>query len=169
MNTIRSMASLVAVAALAIGVAGAAENSAPAAQRPAMAHRGGFDGAGLESGPGFRFHRVLESLNLSADQQARIKAIFEQARPRLQALHESGHANREQLATTPPTDPSYAGMVAQAKVHAGDLIQATSELWSQVYGVLTPAQREQIPNIVAAEQSRRDARREEWKQRRAAQ
>jgi Spy/CpxP family protein refolding chaperone len=169
MNTIRSIASLVAMAALTIGVAGAAGTPAPTAQRPAMAHRGGFDGAGMEGGPGFRFHRVLESLDLSADQQARIKAIFEQARPRLQALHESGHANREQLATTPPTDPGYAGMVAQAKVHAGDLIEATSELWTQVYGVLTPAQREQIPNIVAAEQSRRDARREEWKQRRSAQ
>jgi hypothetical protein len=76
----------------------------------------------------------------------------------MQATQQSGRANRDQLLITPPTDPAYAGLVAFAKSNAAELIQQMSDLWSQVYGQLTPDQRAQIPGIVATARTERDSR-----------
>ena len=119
-------------------------------------------------GPGGEFHQVLDQLDLSADQKQKIQAIFTQAKPQLQALGQAGRANREQLAITPPTDPSYAGMVAVAKTNAADHIQLMSDLWKQAYVTLTPAQQARIPGIVAAERAKWDERKADWKRNRAA-
>jgi Spy/CpxP family protein refolding chaperone len=110
------------------------------------------------------FHRVLGQLNLTAEQKTQIHAIVDQAKPQMQAVHESGRANREQLAVTPPTDAAYAGLVATAKSNAAEQIQLMSDLWTQVYAKLTPEQRAQIPSIVAAQRADWDARKDAWKQ-----
>lgn len=44
----------------------------------------------------------------------------------MQAVRESGRANREQLETTPPTDPGYAWLVASASSNAAEQIQLMS-------------------------------------------
>ncbi len=67
---------------------------------------------------------------------------------------------------TPPTDPTYAGQLAFAKSNAAEQIQLMSDLWSQIYAKLTPDQRAQIPGIVATERTKRDARRDSWRQQR---
>jgi len=56
-------------------------------------HGGGLGEMGL----------VLHKLNLGADQKTQIKAIFAGEKGQLDALHESARANRQALATTPPT------------------------------------------------------------------
>jgi Spy/CpxP family protein refolding chaperone len=45
--------------------------------------------------------------------------------------------------------------VATAQANASAAVEARANLWSQIYGVLTPDQKAQIPGIVAAEQARR--------------
>ena len=146
-------------------------SAATAATQPATPNatpmrQGWHDGP---RGPGSGFHRILDQLNLSAEQTAQIRSITEQTKPQLQAVHESGRANREQLDVTPPTDPGYAGLVAFAKSNAAEQIQLTSDLWAQVYAKLTPDQRALIPGIVAAERTERDARRARAKKQRGGQ
>lgn len=120
------------------------------------------DGHHGPGGPGAGFHRVLDQLDLTAEQKTQIQSIHEQAKPRMQAVRQSERANREQLAVMPPTDPAYAGLVASAKTNAAEQIQLTSDLWTQVYAKLTPDQRARIPTVVAAQRTKRDARKDGW-------
>lgn len=160
----RLLVGTVALVALGGSVAFAAPDASRSPASPRAMHHGDFDGASPEGG--LRFRHLVEQLDLSADQKARIGAMVERMRPRMQALHQSGRATREQLASLPPTDPAYASAVAQAKTQAAEWIDVTSDLWAQVYGVLTPEQRARIPDLLAAEREKREARREDWKKRR---
>jgi Spy/CpxP family protein refolding chaperone len=118
---------------------------------------------GHPGGPDRAVRRVLSQLDLTTEQKVQVRAIFDQAKPQLQATHQSGRAIRDQLEVTPPTDPGYAGMLASAKSNAADQIQLMSDLWTQVYAKLTPDQRARIPGLVAAERADRDARRAHWR------
>ena len=120
------------------------------------------DGRHGPGGPDAGFHRVLEQLDLTAEQKTQIHSIFEQAKPQLQAVHQSSRASREQLIVMPPTDPAYAGLVESAKTSAAEQIQLTSDMWTQVYAKLTPDQRARIPAVVAAQRTKRDARKADW-------
>jgi Spy/CpxP family protein refolding chaperone len=106
---------------------------------------------------------ILHQLHLSADQQTKVKAILAQAKPRRQALHEATLSNRSQLATTPPTDPGYAALVQTAQNDAAARVQLRSDLWTQIYAVLTPAQQQQLPQLVAARQQAHKDRAEAWR------
>jgi Spy/CpxP family protein refolding chaperone len=121
---------------------------------------------GIEAAPMARFIALLDQLDLTVPQKTQVRALFDQAKPQLQAVHESGRANREQLVVTPPTDPAYAGQLEFAKSNALEQIQLMSDLWSRIYAILTTDQRAQIPGIVATERSKRDAGRASWRQQR---
>jgi Spy/CpxP family protein refolding chaperone len=143
---------------LASVLGGAATASAPIeANTPnaATMQRGQHHGWG---GPDRSFQRVLEQLDLTADQKTRIELLVVQARPAMQATQQNGRTNRDQLLITPPTDPAYPGLLEFAKSNAAELIQQMSDLWSQVYGQLTAEQRAQIPGIVTATKTERDTR-----------
>lgn len=152
-TTLSALFLAAALGAVAIASAAATESATP--NDPPMRH-GGHEGPG---GPEGGFHRVLDQLDLTAEQKTQIRAIFNQAKPQLKAAHESGRANRDQLEVMPPTDPAYPGVLASAKSNAGEQIQLMSDLWTQVYAKLTPDQRARIPGIVAAQ---REARRAKW-------
>ena len=149
------------VLALSVSV-GAHADTAPteAAAAPAEQHwHGGHRHGGLR--------HVLAQLDLTADQQAQVRSILAQAKPRFQALMASSRANRESLASTAPTDhPAYDTLLAASKANAASRIQLRSDVWAQVYAVLTPAQQARIPGIVAAQQAARDARRAAWQSQR---
>ena len=136
------------LAPLAIAVAA----DAPAVARPA--HPGHRSGAPLQA--------LLRHLDLSADQQARVKSIHDTVKPRVDALRETTAHNRDALATTPPTDPSYASLVEQSKANAAAAIQLRSDAWSQIYAVLTHEQRAKVPALVAAARDKRRERRQHW-------
>ena len=144
---------------LALGVSGAACADAPTADTaPATAVPRGHGG---HRHGGFR--QVLAQLNLTPEQQTQVKAILAQTKPQFRALMASGRANREALATTAPTDhPAYDSLLATAKVNAASRAQLRSDVWSQVYAVLTPQQQAQVPGIVATQKAARDARRAAW-------
>jgi hypothetical protein len=149
-----SIASLLGGAAAATAATSAPDSTASSTppKPAAMFH-------GRQHGPGAHFHRVLA-------QKTQVQTLVSQAKPQLQAAHESGRANREQLAVTPPTDPSYAGMVEFAKTNAAEQIQLVSDLWTQIYAKLTPEQRARIPSIVAAERAARESRMSAWREQR---
>ena len=105
---------------------------------------------------------VLHKLNLTAEQETQIKSIIEQARAQAKTEMESEHANHESLASTAPTDANYPALLAAAKTNAANRVQRMSEVWEQAYAVLTPAQKAQIPAILAAEKQQMEARKAAW-------
>jgi Spy/CpxP family protein refolding chaperone len=145
MNKLRTMFSIACIATLG-GITVASATTPPATMNPAPMRHGWHDGRG---DPGGGMRRILDKLDLTAEQTAQVQAIFASAKPQLEAARESGRANREQLEVMPPTDPGYAGLVATAKSNAAEKIQLMSDLWGQVYAQLTPDQRTRIPGIVA--------------------
>lgn len=161
MNSIRNIFSAACISTLAgIAIATAATPTVPAAPGAtadtAPMRQGRHEGRGAPDGA---MRQVLDQLDLTAEQKAQVKAIFVSAKPQLQAVRESGRANREQLEVTPPTDAGYAGLVATAKTNAGEKIQLMSDLWVQVYATLTPEQRDRVPGIVAAQRAERRGQR----------
>jgi len=150
-----------ALSGLALYTAAAGE-SAPASDSggaPQWHH--GHCGHG--GGPG-EMGAVLHKLNLGADQKARVKAIFASQKTQFEALRQSAKANRQALATTPPTDPAYAALVETAQHNAATRIMLEQQTWKQIYeSVLTKEQRQQIPGIAAAAQAARASKMEAWK------
>ncbi len=123
-------------------------------------HHGHFGHGG---GPG-AMGMVLHKLNLNAGQKTQIKAIFAGQKTQFEALRASVKANRQALATTPPTDPGYAALVETAQQNAATRIMLEQQAWKQIYeSVLTKAQQQQIPGIVAAAQAARESKIEAWK------
>jgi len=107
---------------------------------------------------------VLHKLDLTADQKTQIKAILAGEKSQFEALRKSTKANLEALATTPPTDPGYAALIQTAQTDAATRIKLKSEIWTQIHeNVLTKAQQEKIPAIIAAAQAARQEKIAAWK------
>jgi Spy/CpxP family protein refolding chaperone len=109
---------------------------------------------------------VLHELNLTPEQKTQLKTAFADEESQFRTLRASMKANRQALATTPPTDSSYATLIETAKSNAATRISLESQLWTNIYqNVLSKPQREAIPGIVAAAQQQREAKMEAWKAR----
>jgi hypothetical protein len=107
---------------------------------------------------------VLHKLNLTAEQKTQVKSIFAGEKSQFEALRTSAKANHTALATTAPTDPGYPALIQTAQTDAATRIKLQSETWSAIYSnVLTKAQQQAIPGIVAAAQQAREARIAAWK------
>lgn len=94
-------------------------------------------------------HALLEKLNLTAEQKTQVKGVQAQTRSQMQSLLASSKSTMEELTTTPPTAPNYATLIATAKANSAAMIQLRSDIWTQIYALLTPAQQTAIPGIVA--------------------
>jgi Spy/CpxP family protein refolding chaperone len=108
---------------------------------------------------------ILHKLNLTEPQKTQVKSIMAAEKSQWEALRTESQANREALASTPPTDTAaYAALVATAQKNAATRIALESETWTNVYSsVLNKTQRDAIPGIVAAAKAEREERMEEWK------
>lgn len=113
---------------------------------------------GHHHGPLRHYMHVLKQLQLSAEQQTQIRSIFDASRSQFHTLAAGGRNNAEALAAMPPTDPGYPALLASAKANAAARIQQMSDIKTQIFAVLTKAQQEQIPQLLAAEKAR-------WQQR----
>jgi periplasmic protein CpxP/Spy len=111
------------------------------------------------------FMMVLHKLNLTDAQKTQVKSIMAGEKSQFQSLRTSSQTNREALASTPPTDTAaYAALIATAQKNAATRIQLMGETWTNIYAnVLTQAQRDAIPGILAAAKAQREQRMEEWK------
>ena len=109
--------------------------------------------------------RATKQLNLTADQQASIKSILTTARAQAKAAHASGQAPVDMAVLGNPGDPNYATALQSAKTLAATHIQSQSELQSQIYNVLTAAQKAQLPTVLATMKAQAQQRRAVWEQR----
>ncbi len=151
MITLRTLLPTLCLATGLAGVAAYAYADAPdsAGGAPAVS---GHRWHGHHGGP---FAHVLKQLNLTADQQTQVKSIFAQAKSQMKTQHESMRANHEALMAASPTDANYPSLLATEKSNAAARVQAMSDIKSQIYAVLTPEQRAQVPSLIAAEQAAR--------------
>ena len=105
--------------------------------------RGWGHGPGGE-GPG----HLYSKLGLSADQQASMKSIMTAAQPQMKSMHDQMRANHLKLMQIKPDDPNYANVVAEVAqsnaVLASQRTSRVAELRTQMYAVLTPAQKTQL-------------------------
>ncbi len=153
---------LVAACAIAAVSAGAyAADSTPAtgaagAQQWHGQHHHGHGGRGP-------FQEALKQLNLTAAQQQAIHSAFDAARPQIESLHKQLRANGQALQSTPPDDGGYAALVATEKQLATQGVQQRADLHTQIYALLTPQQKAQLPQVLAAIKAKHEQRREEWK------
>ncbi|HEX3397506.1 MAG TPA: Spy/CpxP family protein refolding chaperone [Steroidobacteraceae bacterium] len=142
-------------AALGISIATAADEATtatPATPAAAGPHGWHHHGAG----------HLLAKLNLSAEQQASIKTIMENAGPQLKSIRQEMRANSLKLSQTQPTDANYAGVVAQVTQANGSLhsqmITQREAVRAQIFKILTPAQQTQLAALKAQMQARMQAR-----------
>jgi Spy/CpxP family protein refolding chaperone len=95
--------------------------------------------AGLGNGPGGRWHEagafgfehMTKTLNLTADQQAKVQPILDQAKPQIRAIHQD----------------------AMQKARA-----VMDDAMSKIRPLLTPEQQKKFDDLKAAHQEMRDAR-----------
>jgi Spy/CpxP family protein refolding chaperone len=75
------------------------------------------------------------------------------ARPQMKSLHEQMRANHLKLMQTKPDDPNYANVVAEVAQSnatlASERTTQGSQLRTQMYAVLTPAQKTQLATLEA--------------------
>ena len=164
---------LLVLAVASIGCAAGvayAQSTAPATTTTATppAHGGhkwhGHHGGGFLVGMTLR---ATKQLNLTADQQASIKTILTTARAQAKAARASGQAPVDMAVLGNPGDPNYATALQSAKTLASTRIQNESELQSQIYNVLTAAQKGQLPTVLATMKTQAQQRRAVWEQRHA--
>jgi protein CpxP len=164
MFTVRKVVPALCIAASLSGLAVYAATTAPASTTS------GETAAGPAGGHHWRGHHhgfmgmVMHKLNLTDAQKTQVKSVMAGEKGQFEALRASAKANREALATTPPTDPGYPTLIQTAQNNAATRIKLESETWTAVYqNVLTKPQRDAIPGIVAAAQAARQQRMEAWK------
>src|SRR5258708_5117319 len=139
-----------ALLAATVGASTAAAADDAEAAVPAPAPGAGPHGWG--HGPGGPGH-LFSKLGLNAEQQASIKAIMTAAKPQMKSMHDQMRANHLKLMQTKPDDPNYGNVVAEvAQSSAALASQRTAhaaELRTQMYAVLTPAQKTQLTALEA--------------------
>ena len=134
-------------------------------------------GHGAHGGPGLGFmlpglmsphmlDHVAAQLGLSLEQHQTIKGFLEQARPGFEQLHKQLHANAELLMNTRPDDANYTTIVANVSQSSSELaaqfVLQASQLRSQVFGVLTAAQRTKLVQLQAKMTAHMQQRHAAW-------
>ena len=106
------------------------------------------------------FMRILQQLDLTAEQKAKILAIYSAARPQMESLGKSTRENMQTLMTTAPSEAGYGALLESAKANALAHIKLISDTQAQIYAVLSPEQQAKIPGVVAADKARWEAARQ---------
>jgi Spy/CpxP family protein refolding chaperone len=96
-----------------------------------------------------QFFRALKQLNLSDAQKQQIKSLVSASR---QAAKAQAAPDLSVLAN--PADPNYASTLQAVKDRAAARIQHWSEVQMQIFNVLTPEQKAQLPQVLSAMQAR---------------
>jgi len=154
---------MAAVMLTAFGVAAVASAATTANTGSAMPQHH-FHGAGPRgmhgdfAGGGFM--AALHQLNLTDQQKQTIKSILSTAHQQAPASNSS-----EFTVLNNPGDPNYAQAVRDAQTAAANRIQQRSAVEQQVYNLLTPEQKTQLPKVLADMQAKFEQRRADWQQR----
>lgn len=172
--------SLAATAAMGAGAVFAAPGPAPGGPGahdmggPGMGGPGmGSQGMGMMDGPGMMMggpnprmlERMTADLQLSPDQQQKIRGVFDAARPGMEQARANARANAEKLRAAQPGSAGYDAVVAEVARNAGELasraVTSGAQVRAQVWAVLTPDQRQKLETLQAQRQARMQQRMKE--------
>ncbi len=174
--------SLVATAAMGAGAVLAAPGQAPAGAAgsgmggPGMGGRGGM--AMMDGGPGMMMgapnprmlERMASELQLTADQQQKIKGVYESARPEMEQVRDRARANAGKLRAVQPGSAGYDAVVSEVARDAGELatraVTNGAQVRAQVWAVLTPEQRQKLETLQTQRQAKMKERMEKRRERR---
>jgi periplasmic protein CpxP/Spy len=117
-----------------------------------------------DHGPGGRWHHhggpgdgmmrhVLHELNLTDAQKQSVHQIMATARTQAQSQRQNGTAPNF-AALENPGDPNHAAALQDFQTRMTAHMQAEEQVRTQIYGVLTPAQKTQLASILAAQQAK---------------
>jgi Spy/CpxP family protein refolding chaperone len=103
--------------------------------------------------PGGGLLIALRQLDLSPAQQQQVRTILKTARGQFAPDREA--AQSEFLVLSNPGDPNYAAALQAAEQRATARIEQASKIEQQIYGVLTGAQQQALPGVLASLQANR--------------
>ncbi len=109
-------------------------------------------------GPGGEFHHVLKQLDLTSDQHAQVKAIFQKEKPTLQPLMQQMRQNHEAMKALEAAGPfDEAKVTALATQNSQTMIQLEVEherVKSEIMAILTPDQKAKLAQLEANHEAR---------------
>ena len=172
-NRTKWLMAVMASVGLAGGVVAATTSDSGTNAPPAQDAHDGYnrDGYNREHGwhdRGHRGHRghfrrahfllggALRRLNLTDDQRAQVRQILSSARSQAASQRQSVAQNFAALHN--PGDPNYASALQAAQTRASNRVAQRSQIDKQIYSVLTPAQKSQLPQVLASIQTRMQQR-----------
>jgi protein CpxP len=109
--------------------------------------------------------RATHHLNLTDAQKSSIKGILASARS---AQSANAQNTPDITVLGNPGHPDYSSAVQSAKSLASTRLDRQSALATQIYDVLTPAQKTQLPTVLSAMKAKAAQRRAAWLQMRSA-
>jgi Spy/CpxP family protein refolding chaperone len=108
---------------------------------------------------------LIQKLDLTQAQRENIRGILDASQAQRKALSDQHHATMKASLTTLPDDPNYLALVEKRKQLASEAIQQRSDLNSQIYALLTPEQKAQVPQLIEQVKAQMQERRGQRKQR----
>jgi Spy/CpxP family protein refolding chaperone len=102
--------------------------------------------------------RATRQLNLTTDQKQTIRSLMSQARSQFR----SNGGAPDMTVVGNPGDANFASAVQSLQSRASSRIELESELASNIYNVLTPEQKQQLPTVLASMKAKAAARRAAW-------
>lgn len=130
----------------------------PASQPAAMATKTNVVDTKSELGP---MQKMLDKLNLTADQRAKIDGILKAAQPTFADLRATDRDNKDQLRALEGENYDEGKVKALADAQGAELskrIQARAKLRNDIYQVLTPEQRQQVKTAIQQRQAQKAAK-----------
>lgn len=104
-------------------------------------------------GPGGEFHHMLKQLDLTSDQHAQVKAIFQKEKPTLQPLMQQMRQSHEAMKALEAAGPfDEAKVTALATQNSQTMIQLEVEherVKSEIMAILTPDQKAKLAQLDA--------------------
>ena len=108
-------------------------------------------------GPGGEFHHMLKQLDLTSDQHAQVKAIFQKEKPTLQPLMQQMQQSHEAMKALEAAGPfDEAKVTALATQNSQTMIQLEVEherVKSEIMAILTPDQKAKLAQLEANHQT----------------
>ena len=145
---------------------GGTSTSGPGMAGPGMGKHAGPGGmAMMDGGPGMMMgapnprmlERMATELQLTADQQQKIKGVYESARPEMEQVRDRARANADKLRAAQPGSGNYDAVVSEVARNAGELatraVTNGAQLRAQVWAVLTPDQRQKLETLQTQRQA----------------
>jgi Spy/CpxP family protein refolding chaperone len=97
--------------------------------------------------------RAFHQLNLTDAQKANVKSILSSAHEQAKSQRQPGAAP-DFTALSNPGDPGHAAALQAMQARIDQRIQAQDQVQQQLYSVLTPAQKQQLPQVLASMKAR---------------